>query len=77
MVLKSNKFHKGIKDKTNQNEFHKIMIAHSFTWVAFQSMFILSGFFIENKIFPNCFDFIFEETDPKLLLVFEFILNTE
>ena len=44
---------KGMRDKTNQNEFHKIMIAHSFTWVAFQSMFILSGFFIENKIFPN------------------------
>ena len=44
---------KGIKDKTNQNEFQKIMIAHSFTWVAFQSMFILSGFFIENKILPN------------------------
>ncbi|VBB48302.1 Major facilitator superfamily MFS_1 [uncultured Paludibacter sp.] len=44
---------KGRKNKTNQNEFHKIMIAHSFTWVAFQSMFILSGFFIENKILPN------------------------
>ena len=42
-----------MKNKTNQNEFHKIMIAHSFTWVAFQSMFILSGFFIENKILPN------------------------
>ena len=44
---------KGMKDKSNQNEFHKIMIAHSFTWVAFQSMFILSGFFIENKILSN------------------------
>lgn len=44
---------KGMKNKTNQNEFHKIMLAHSFTWVAFQSMFILSGFFIENKILPN------------------------
>ncbi|MGC3977039.1 MAG: MFS transporter [Paludibacteraceae bacterium] len=44
---------KGIRNKNNQNEFHKIMIAHSFTWVAFQSMFILSGFFIENKILPN------------------------
>jgi len=29
------------------------MLAHSFTWVAFQSMFILSGFFIENQILPN------------------------
>ncbi len=44
---------KGQRNKNNQNEFHKIMIAHSFTWVAFQSMFILSGFFIENRILPN------------------------
>jgi MFS family permease len=29
------------------------MLAHSFTWVAFQSMFIMSGFFIENRILPN------------------------
>lgn len=44
---------KGIKVKSNKNEFQKIMLAHSFTWVAFQSMFILSGFFIENQILPN------------------------
>lgn len=44
---------KGQRNKNNPNEFHKIMIAHSFTWVAFQSMFILSGFFIENRILPN------------------------
>ena len=43
----------GIKKPTNRNEFQKIMLAHSFTWVAFQSMFILSGFFIENQILPN------------------------
>ncbi len=43
----------GIKSKSNRNEFQKIMLAHSFTWVAFQSMFILSGFFIENQILPN------------------------
>jgi MFS family permease len=43
----------GLKQKSNRNEFQKIMLAHSFTWVAFQSMFILSGFFIENKILPN------------------------
>jgi len=29
------------------------MLAHSFTWVAFQSMFIMSGFFIEDRIMPN------------------------
>lgn len=43
----------GLKEKSNKNEFQKIMLAHSFTWVAFQSMFILSGFFIENQILPN------------------------
>ena len=43
----------GLKNPTNKNEFQKIMLAHSFTWVAFQSMFILSGFFIEHQILPN------------------------
>ncbi|MEI8273902.1 MAG: MFS transporter [Paludibacter sp.] len=43
----------GVKNPTNRNEFQKIMLAHSFTWVAFQSMFILSGFFIEHQILPN------------------------
>ncbi|MDO9154560.1 MAG: MFS transporter [Paludibacter sp.] len=44
---------KGFKTKSNRNEFHKIMLAHSFTWVAFQSMFVMSGFFIEKQILPN------------------------
>jgi MFS family permease len=44
---------KGYKKESNRNEFHKIMLAHSFTWVAFQSMFIMSGFFIEKQILPN------------------------
>jgi len=44
---------KGLKAPSNQNEFHKIMLAHSFTWVAFQSMFIMSGFFIEKQILPH------------------------
>lgn len=43
----------GMKKPSNKNEFHKIMLAHSFTWVAFQSMFVMSGFFIENRILPN------------------------
>ncbi len=43
----------GLKNPSNKNEFQKIMLAHSFTWVAFQSMFIMSGFFIENQILPN------------------------
>lgn len=43
----------GLRHPSNKNEFQKIMLAHSFTWVAFQSMFIMSGFFIENQILPN------------------------
>lgn len=43
----------GLRNPNNKNEFQKIMLAHSFTWVAFQSMFIMSGFFIENQIMPN------------------------
>lgn len=43
----------GIRKPSDSKEFHKIMLAHSFSWVAFQSMFILSGFFIENRILPN------------------------
>lgn len=42
-----------MKNPSNKKEFHKIMLAHSFSWVAIQSMFILSGFFIENRILPN------------------------
>lgn len=45
--------YRGLKQQSNVNEFHKIMLAHSFTWVAFQSMFVMSGFFIENRILPN------------------------
>ncbi len=44
---------KGLKNPSDKNEFQKIMLAHSFTWVAFQSMFIMSGFFIEDRILPN------------------------
>lgn len=44
---------RGMKTTSNQNEFHKIMLAHSFSWVAFQSMFVMSGFFIEKQILPN------------------------
>ncbi|HMN25892.1 MAG TPA: MFS transporter, partial [Ignavibacteriaceae bacterium] len=33
--------------------FQKIMLAHTFTWIAFQSMFVMSGFFIDKQIVPN------------------------
>ncbi len=44
---------KGKKEESDQNEFQKIMLAHTFTWVAFQSMFVMSGFFIDKQIVPN------------------------
>jgi MFS family permease len=44
---------KGRKSESDKIEFQKIMLAHTFTWVAFQSMFVMSGFFIDKQIVPN------------------------
>ncbi|HRN25218.1 MAG: MFS transporter [Ignavibacteriaceae bacterium] len=44
---------KGRKKESDKNEFQKIMLAHTFTWIAFQSMFVMSGFFIDKQIIPN------------------------
>ncbi len=44
---------KGKNNESDENEFKKIMLAHTFTWVAFQSMFVMSGFFINKQIVPN------------------------
>ncbi len=44
---------KGRKAESDTNEFQKIMLAHTFTWIAFQSMFVMSGFFIDKQIVPN------------------------
>lgn len=44
---------KGRKSESDNVEFQKIMLAHTFTWVAFQSMFVMSGFFIDKQIIPN------------------------
>jgi len=43
----------GKKSESDTNEFQKIMLAHTFTWIAFQSMFVMSGFFIDKQIVPN------------------------
>ncbi len=43
----------GRKKESDKNEFQKIMLAHTFTWIAFQSMFVMSGFFIDKQIIPN------------------------
>jgi MFS family permease len=40
-------------DKSDNIEFQKIMLAHTFTWIAFQSMFVMTGFFIDKQIIPN------------------------
>jgi len=44
---------KGIKKPSNENEFHKIMVAHSFSWLGIQSMFVMSFFFAKEIIVPN------------------------
>jgi MFS family permease len=43
----------GRKSESDTNEFQKIMLAHTFTWIAFQSMFVMSGFFSDKQIVPN------------------------
>lgn len=43
----------GFVKPSNSNEFKKIMLAHGFTWVGFQSMFIISGFFVDKQLVPN------------------------
>lgn len=47
---------KGFKKQTNENEFHKIMVAHSFSWLGIQSMFVMSFFFTKEIIVPNLID---------------------
>lgn len=44
---------KGMKQKSNQNEFHKIMVAHSFSWLGIQSMFVMSFFYAKEIILPH------------------------
>ncbi len=47
---------KGMKKQNNENEFHKIMVAHSFSWLGIQSMFVMSFFFTKEVIVPNLID---------------------
>ncbi|MBI1932858.1 MAG: MFS transporter [Ignavibacteriales bacterium] len=44
---------KSRKNESDNIEFQKIMLAHTFTWIAFQSMFVMTGFFIDKQIIPN------------------------
>jgi len=45
--------YKSRNSESDEREFQKIMLAHTFTWIAFQSMFVMSGFFIDKQIVPN------------------------
>ncbi len=43
---------KGIKKPSDQNDLQKILLAHSFSWLGIQSMFVLSYFYITEKMLP-------------------------
>lgn len=40
-------------EKSDAREFQKIMLAHSFTWLGIQSMFVMSFFFVQDNILKN------------------------
>jgi maltose/moltooligosaccharide transporter len=44
---------KGRRRYSDETEFQKIMLAHSFTWLGVQSMFVMSFFYIQHKIIPG------------------------
>lgn len=41
------------KQSTDRLEFQKILLAHAFTWLGIQSMFIMSFFFIKENMLPG------------------------
>lgn len=43
----------GRKKATQENEFQKLLLAHSFTWLGLQSMFVMSFFYVQEKILPG------------------------
>jgi Na+/melibiose symporter-like transporter len=43
---------KGKRQNTPNNEFQKIMLANAFSWLGIQSMFVMSYFFIKEKMLP-------------------------
>ena len=44
---------KGKQQPSDINDFQKILLAHSFSWLGIQSMFVMSYFFIKEKIIPG------------------------
>ena len=43
---------KGKQQPSDTNDFQKILLAHSFSWLGIQSMFVMSYFFIKEKMLP-------------------------
>ncbi|MFM9949550.1 MAG: MFS transporter [Saprospiraceae bacterium] len=44
---------KGKQQPSDTNDFQKILLAHSFSWLGIQSMFVMSYFFIKEKMMPG------------------------
>jgi Na+/melibiose symporter-like transporter len=43
---------KGKRQASDTNDFQKILLAHVFSWLGIQSMFVMSYFFIKEKMMP-------------------------
>ncbi|MBS1495995.1 MAG: MFS transporter [Bacteroidetes bacterium] len=43
----------GKKKASLDNEFQKLLLAHSFTWLGLQSMFVMCFFYVQQKIVPG------------------------
>ena len=44
---------KGKQQPSDTNDFQKILLAHSFSWLGIQSMFVMSYFYIKEKMLPG------------------------
>lgn len=44
---------KGKQQPSDTNDFQKILLAHSFSWLGIQSMFVMSYFYIKEKMLPD------------------------
>ena len=53
LLLGSFTIWKGKQQSSDTNDFQKILLAHSFTWLGIQSMFVMSYFFIKEKMIPD------------------------
>lgn len=65
---------KGKQQPSDANDFQKILLAHAFSWLGIQSMFVMSYFYIKEKMLPemdlsavwaNKFSNIFTEADQN------------